>query len=1149
MLPNTPPPADPPDALPDADRLFETFRATRSSQEMLALAAAAPDDALDALEQDAGVRLTQVEGDEAGAIRQRLENLRALRTEQAEAIHQMRDLARQLAEMPEDQRLLAMFSAATDTADIMRLVAETGDAALDGLEAAATAKLAEVAGDEREALEHRLDDLRRWHANEQDARRTLAPLGDEGSQALAGRLVAWIQTPDWEASQAFLREHTAELLSDAGAAALDLLQLANPGNEQIATHRQLLRFAREHGIDAAYEQLQRELAAARQMQDSPLLQAITEFVNAESEDVARSVLESRSDLLLTADARSPLAQLVEAARQQGDAAAQARLEARSALWHAAWREQTGGPLRRRDQEQWQAQPETAPFDRLERQTLAGERGAKYTVVTAVNSAIGDNARVLNIYDVGDLPLAWSRPLETRPDLAATAVGRGAELDELHRRLQEGDVALVGVRGLAGVGKTVLAAMYATRYADRYPGGVIWLNVGPRTRNREDVTPLLKRLAAYAYSRDLRVAWLDQLVFEPDAVQMLLGGHDRLLLVFDDVWSQEVVAALRAVAPPGSGVLLTTRDRRVAYALSGGPDAIQELDVLTPTDARALLQKRAPGLPDALAGAVASGLGRHAQALALAGAALYLRKPHRYAATAEELLTRVARGDGFGNLPDLDEADAETDVEIALKYTYDYLGEDREHGPARRACFRGLGAFAQEASFDAAAAAGLWQTPPAAAEELLLLFDHLALIREQDEGGCWQQHAILRAYALSLQKQDERLDLAERHAEYYVGLAEACYRAKPRDDIRMNLEFKQIEHAFEWCQRFSPARLLRLRDALNDFMMNHGRSSQLGAWSQAALVAAQRVGDQGRTANTLQSLGDLERRLGNVDAARRHYDAALRLYRLEQEPGGIINTLVSQARLEVGNGNVELAKPLYEEAFRIADQTGFANHPVVQEMRREYEGIRGMTSIRDNPLAAALSALLQVTSDQELAQALADHPILRETDALFALAGLLNQALAAQQNEAVARLMVFPAVLMDGYNRDHSEQIDVEAHQAVIGLYEQVIPLAEQIEARLAAGLRQQFGWACNTLANHFADDGENQDLDQAVVAYTRGLAFDPANAMLLRNRAGVHLDRGDPAAAQADIEAAASLEPDALRLAELRTQLEQLRQTPPGATA
>jgi tetratricopeptide (TPR) repeat protein len=194
-------------------------------------------------------------------------------------------------------------------------------------------------------------------------------------------------------------------------------------------------------------------------------------------------------------------------------------------------------------------------------------------------------------------------------------------------------------------------------------------------------------------------------------------------------------------------------------------------------------------------------------------------------------------------------------------------------------------------------------------------------------------------------------------------------------------------------------------------------------------------------------------------------------------------------------------------------------------------------IVNDPMAVALSAMLGAENDQSLAQVLADHPVLREADALFAAAGLLNQALSAQQTEALVRLVVLLAVLLDGYNRAHGENVDAGAHGPVIDLCEQVIPLAEQLDAGLAAELRGQAGWACNTLGNHYASEGGAQDLDQAIATYSRGLACDPGNAMLLRNRAGVHLDRRDWAAAQADVEAAAVLEPEASRLAELRAVL------------
>lgn len=48
--------------------------------------------------------------------------------------------------------------------------------------------------------------------------------------------------------------------------------------------------------------------------------------------------------------------------------------------------------------------------------------------------------------------------------------------------------------------------------------------------------------------------------------------------------------------------------------------------------------------------------------------------------------------------------------------------------------------------------------------------------------------------------------------------------------------------------------------------------------------------------------------------------------------------------------------------------------------------------------------------------------------------------------------------------------------------------------------------------------------------------------MLLRNRAGAHLEQGDCDAGASDIDAAAALEPEAPRLAELREELAKCRE-------
>ncbi|HAJ36757.1 MAG TPA: hypothetical protein DCL15_13815, partial [Chloroflexi bacterium] len=866
----------------ELDALLHRLRTVRDVEELNALLSQTDAADLDALETHAVAYLAMLPADAAEALQERLDALRALRGFQ-----------QQLASLAPDEQVWLAFTAAQNPADIMMLVARTEDDRLDALEQRAVEQLQAAEGDEAEGLRRRLDDLRDWRKTEVAARAQLAG-GD--ADALAAQLVEWIQQPDWDASQRFLAQH-ADLLADAAAAAMTLLLMTNADNQEVQLHHNLLAACWAQGIDAAYAQLHRELVnaeqfadALRSMQENPIFQRVVAFLQTEEEDAARAMLAQEAAYLLTVEAREHLSRFAAAAGQE-DAASRTRIEQRLALWDEAWRARVGEP-RRRAAADTPRQPDPESVDRLERQPLPpardDDRALRYRVVTAINSAIGPGASVLNVYEVGALPLQWRRPQQTRPGLARSAVGRRAELDELHKRLRDaqgGGVALVGVRGIAGVGKTWLAALYATTYANAYPGGVIWLDVGPRVRRQEEVAPLLQKLAAHAYAGDVRVAWLDEIVFAADAVQMLLSGHGPLLLIFDDVWSDEVAKALRAAAPPESAVLLTTRDRRVAYAFGHGPDAIQELDVLTKADARALLQRRAPGLPNELADVVAKGLGYHALALDLAGAALFERGATRHQRTADDLLQRVAAGRGFGDLPLEDRADAESNVEIILRYTYDYLGEDAVHGAARQAALRALGTFAQEASFDTAAVAALWQSTLDAAEERLLLFDQLALVQATDDGR-WRQHAILRAYAYSLQTSEERLALPLRHADYYW---EVVNRSIPGDTDRVAREFDQIEHCFAWCRVHSPARAARLAARVSQVMMIRGRAQQAGEWLRAGQEAAQASGDRSNQANTLQSLGDLESRLGNIDAARRHYDAALPLYEAEQARLGKANT--------------------------------------------------------------------------------------------------------------------------------------------------------------------------------------------------------------------------------------------------------------------
>jgi hypothetical protein len=319
------------------------------------------------------------------------------------------------------------------------------------------------------------------------ARQEVEKAPPEGNDKdLADKLIAWIQTPDWGASKAYLQTHADELLTDEAEAELERLRQINPENAAIPEHQTLLRRARELGIAAMYADFHLQRMLERLPQSGPLGAAVARLIEAD-DDASTTLLQTESALLLTLDAGDLLRQLVEAAGAGDDERFAARMKARYQQWQTA---RLGGGS---------AGEPPAHFVQTGQQVrtqinVAGDvhgslSGARYEIDVAAFSAVGDNAVTLNVLNFGAVTLQWQRPQMTRPDLAERAVGRRHELDALRSRLCAADqveqagtpgVAIVGksrrqtlssrrqtisgrrqaVSGMPGVGKSTLAALYA-----------------------------------------------------------------------------------------------------------------------------------------------------------------------------------------------------------------------------------------------------------------------------------------------------------------------------------------------------------------------------------------------------------------------------------------------------------------------------------------------------------------------------------------------------------------------------------------------------------------------------------------------------------------------------------------------------------------
>ena len=80
--------------------------------------------------------------------------------------------------------------------------------------------------------------------------------------ALTDTVIAWVRTPDWTASRAYLDEHFAALLTDDAEAALEHLIDANPATAGLRDYLGLLQAARARGLEGAYAAHQQQLLTA-----------------------------------------------------------------------------------------------------------------------------------------------------------------------------------------------------------------------------------------------------------------------------------------------------------------------------------------------------------------------------------------------------------------------------------------------------------------------------------------------------------------------------------------------------------------------------------------------------------------------------------------------------------------------------------------------------------------------------------------------------------------------------------------------------------------------------------------------------------------------------------------------------------------------
>lgn len=221
----------------------------------------------------------------------------------------------------------------------------------------------------------------------------------------------------------------------------------------------------------------------------------------------------------------------------------------------------------------------------------------------------------------------------RPIAAARFVGRTVDMWKVHSALQANEVGLITgthgaslaqVVGLGGIGKSLVAAEYALRYASAYPGGVFWL----RAHGHDDIETAEARVAernaqfhTFAQALGVSIDGLSPLQVYSALVESLDTIGQPYLWIADDLPSDLARDNLDDwLAPSPLGKTLITTRSRTHVALGSQV----ELGVLSEQDGIDLLSAHRSMLNDddtEAAGGLVRDLGGHALAIDVAGAAL------------------------------------------------------------------------------------------------------------------------------------------------------------------------------------------------------------------------------------------------------------------------------------------------------------------------------------------------------------------------------------------------------------------------------------------------------------------------------------------------------------------------------------------------
>jgi WD40 repeat protein len=259
-------------------------------------------------------------------------------------------------------------------------------------------------------------------------------------------------------------------------------------------------------------------------------------------------------------------------------------------------------------------------------TIKPELGTLRSLAPTERKSEGSVGRLVNVPDL---------PPHFLPRLGDLQELKDAMLAGLTKPLALTGAGKIGVQGMGGIGKTVLATALAhdSEVRQAFPDGIYWLTVGQKPNLLDLQNRLFHQLTG---SKETLTTEQEA----KDALRKALEGKAALLVV-DDAWTIDHADAFSATPPPAR-LLITTRNNEVLVGLGAEEHRV---DVLSTRDALKMLaewlgEKSSDKLPPEAA-EVAKECGCLPLALAMIGAMVRLSsRPTAW----KDALTRLQRAD-------------------------------------------------------------------------------------------------------------------------------------------------------------------------------------------------------------------------------------------------------------------------------------------------------------------------------------------------------------------------------------------------------------------------------------------------------------------------------------------------------------------------